>query len=108
MEIKIVCEYCKGAAKLFGELPCAFCLGLGNRTVLKLLDKQFYASDIVGCISFPEFQALNTNKSQAVELIISASYVGLNLGNVRDKLKECFPAGTTTNTNLEQLIGEPL
>mgnify|MGYP001585055413 CR=1 FL=1 len=116
MDVNILCDYCDGNGFLVspdlitpGTSPCAWCKGTGIETKLRLSDGFYYSADIHDCIDFAEFQALNTNETQAVQLIIAASHINLNDGTaIRNKLRECFPVGITTNANLAKLICEPL
>ena len=65
--------------------------------------------DIVECINMNEYKDLSDDKKSMIDLIISAGFVNMNSGSVaRNKLANAFPAGTTTNTNLSNYIGEAL
>jgi hypothetical protein len=78
-------------------------------TATKLPVGYFHSVDVMDCINMTEYIALKTADSDVVDFIISAGFVNLNTGsNSRLKLKEYFPTGKTTNTNLSTLIGSPL
>lgn len=65
--------------------------------------------DIVECIDQDEYKALSTAKMQAVDLIVSATFVNMKAGSKsRLKLAEVFPPGTATNAALAEYLGDAL
>ena len=89
-----------------GAVSCPWCKGTGYSVNSILKDGYYYATQIVDCIDFGEFNALSAANKDAIKLIVSAGYVNMNEGNPpMIKLFMCFPEGTNTCTRLLAMIG---
>lgn len=109
MDLKIVCKFCKGAKKLYGEGPCPFCEGRGNETVVAPNEGYHYAVDICERIVYTEFEELTEEECLYLAAVLGAGHVNLKTGSMeRENMRAMFPAGTATNANLSALIGEAL
>ncbi len=67
--------------------------------------KPFPTFRLFEAIDKPEFNALTTGNKDLVRMILSCGVIDMNVGSfIRDKLFEIFPDGTTTYTNLMELL----
>lgn len=108
IELNEICPKCQGTGMHQG-LSCLKCSGLGylEKSGLVLIPPVFWSAEVFECIDAAEYNNLTDNQKEAIKIILSLSMVNLTEGlKSKTALYNYFSEGTTTRTNLINLLGE--
>lgn len=109
-KIELSCPFCGGDGIVSGHAgrSCEYCEGSGylpSSSRVILADGIVWAYQILNCIDNAEYLALEANKLQAVNVVLSLGIVDLNEGSkAREMLLLAFDAQSNTRNALASLI----